>query len=114
MSRYIATRALRGASLIVQEFDASLNKATQELGPDTKIGFTNTAYFLPTILGYTGMKVETIGDLKPVLEHCKTLLHAPPPGRPWMPAWQPSWPKRASWACALPMGKSPRNCPAWS
>lgn len=85
MSRYIATRALRGASLIVQEFDASLNKATQELGPDTKIGFTNTAYFLPTILGYTGMKVETIGDLKPVLEHCKTLLHAPPPGRTWVP-----------------------------
>ncbi|NLF10340.1 MAG: CO dehydrogenase/CO-methylating acetyl-CoA synthase complex subunit beta [Anaerolineaceae bacterium] len=85
MSRYIATRALRGASLIVQEFDALLNKATQELGPDTKLQFTNTAYFLPTILGYTGMKVETIRDLPPVLEHCKTLLHNPPPGQTWVP-----------------------------
>ena len=31
MSRYIATRALRGANLIVQEFDASLQKALVEL-----------------------------------------------------------------------------------
>jgi acetyl-CoA synthase len=85
MSRYIATRALRGANLIVQEFDALLNKALQELGPDKKVGFTNTAYFLPTILGYTGMKVETIGGLKPVVEHCRTLLHTPPPGKTWVP-----------------------------
>ncbi len=85
MSRYIATRALRGASLIVQEFEALLNKALQELGADKKVEFTNTAYFLPTILGYTGMKVETVGGLKPVLEHCKTLLHTPPPGKTWLP-----------------------------
>jgi acetyl-CoA synthase len=85
MSRYIATRALRGASLIVQEFDALLNKALQELGADKKVEFTNTAYFLPTILGYTGMKVETVGGLKPVLEHCRTLLHTPPPGKTWLP-----------------------------
>jgi acetyl-CoA synthase len=85
MSRYIATRALRGANLIVQEFDALLNKALQELGSDKKVQFTNTAYFLPTILGYTGMKVETIGGLKPVLEHCRTLLHNPPPGKTWLP-----------------------------
>ncbi len=78
MSRYIATRALRGANLIVQEFDAFLNKALNELGPDKEISFTNTAYYLPTILGYTGMEVETIGGLKPVLEHCRTLLHSPP------------------------------------
>lgn len=85
MSRYIATRALRGANLIVQEFDAFLNKAMQELGPNTKIEFTNTAYFLPTILGYTGIKVETIGDLPPVLEHCRMLLHTPPAGQTWVP-----------------------------
>ncbi|HSJ53890.1 MAG TPA: CO dehydrogenase/CO-methylating acetyl-CoA synthase complex subunit beta, partial [Anaerolineae bacterium] len=85
MSRYIATRALRGANLIVQEFEALLNKALQEFGADKKVEFTNTAYFLPTVLGYTGMKVETIGGLKPVLEHCKTLLHTPPPGKTWLP-----------------------------
>src|SRR5512136_1012339 len=85
MSRYIATRALRGANLIVQEFDALLGKALQELGPDKPIQFTNTAYFLPTILGYTGMEVSTVGGLKPVLDHCRTLLQSLPPEKTWLP-----------------------------
>jgi acetyl-CoA synthase len=85
MSRYIATRALRGASMIVQEFDALLQKALEELGPDKEIKFTNTAYFLPTILGYTGMEISTIGGLKPVLEHCRTLLHGVPTKKIWLP-----------------------------
>lgn len=85
MSRYIATRALRGANLIVEEANALLQKALQELGPDKEIQFTNTAYFLPTILGYTGMKVENIGGLKPVIDHCRMLLHGLPPNRTWLP-----------------------------
>jgi acetyl-CoA synthase len=85
MSRYIATRALRGANLIVQEFDSLLNKALAELGPDKQIQFTNTAYYLPTILGYTGMEISTVGGLKPVLEHCRTLLHSPPETETWLP-----------------------------
>jgi len=51
MSRYIATRALRGANLIVREFDDLLQKALAELGPDKEVHFPNTAYYLPTILG---------------------------------------------------------------
>jgi len=85
MSRYIATRALRGASLIVQEFEAQLKKALQELGPDKQIQFTNTAYYLPTILGYTGMEISTIGGLKPVLERCRTLMHSTPADETWLP-----------------------------
>ncbi len=85
MSRYIATRALRGANLIVKEFEALLNKALTELGPDTKIEFTNTAYYLPVILGYTGIEVETIGQLQQVLDHCRHLLHSPPGNRLWLP-----------------------------
>src|SRR5512136_3216522 len=85
MSRYIATRALRGANLIVQEFDALLQKALTELGPNKEIKFTNTAYFLPTIMGYTGMEVSTIGGLRPVLDHCRMLLHGLPPDKTWLP-----------------------------
>ncbi len=85
MSRYIATRALRGANLIVQEFDAFLQKGLEELGPDQELKFTNTAYYLPTILGYTGMQVENIGGLKPVLAHCRSLLHSPPGNKTWLP-----------------------------
>jgi acetyl-CoA synthase len=85
MSRYIATRALRGANLVTNEFEALLNKALQELGPNKEIQFTNTAYFLPAILGYTGMEVSTIGGLRPVLDHCRTLLQALPQDKNWLP-----------------------------
>jgi acetyl-CoA synthase len=85
MSRYIATRALRGANLIVKEFDAQLQKALAELGPDKEVQFTNTAYHLPTILGYTGMRVETLGGLPAVLDHCRNLLHSPPENKTWLP-----------------------------
>ncbi len=85
MSRYIATRALRGANLIVQEFDTALQSALADLGPDHKIQFANTAYYLPAILGYTGMEVETVGGLQPVLEHCRSLLHSPPDDKNWLP-----------------------------
>jgi len=85
MSRYIATRALRGANMIVKEFDEQLQKALTELGPDKEIKFTNTAYYLPVILGYTGIEVETLGGLKPVLEHCRTLLHSAPEAKTWVP-----------------------------
>ncbi len=51
MSRYIATRAIRGANLIVAEAEGMLKRAIAELGPDAKVAFTNTAYYLPVILG---------------------------------------------------------------
>ena len=51
MSRYIATSAIRGANNIVRETDALLQQALKEKSADTKVGFPNTAYFLPTILG---------------------------------------------------------------
>jgi acetyl-CoA synthase len=31
----------------------------EQYGADTKIGFPNTAYYLPVIYSLTGMKVET-------------------------------------------------------
>ncbi len=50
MSRYIATRAIRGANALVTEAELMLNKALTEKGPDTPVAFPNTAYYLPTIL----------------------------------------------------------------
>ncbi|MBI5653258.1 MAG: CO dehydrogenase/CO-methylating acetyl-CoA synthase complex subunit beta [Chloroflexi bacterium] len=85
MSRYIATSAIRGANNIVRETDAYLQKALKEKGADTKVGFPNTAYFLPTIMGFMGRKVETIGDLIPVMDHIKALLHPIPADSKWVP-----------------------------
>jgi acetyl-CoA synthase len=85
MSRYIATRAIRGANAIVAEAEALLQKALAEKGPDTPIAFTNTAYYLPVIYGMMGHPVSKIGDLVPVIEHAKSLLHPPPDEKWWVP-----------------------------
>lgn len=85
MSRYIATRAIRGANALVTEAELMLQKALREKGPDTPVSFPNTAYYLPVILGMTGQAVETLGQLKPVLEHARNLLHPIPSPQNWTP-----------------------------
>ncbi|NOX61750.1 MAG: CO dehydrogenase/CO-methylating acetyl-CoA synthase complex subunit beta, partial [Chloroflexi bacterium] len=85
MSRYIATRAIRGANALVFEAEVMLNKALKEKGPDTPVAFPNTAYYLPVIYGMTGVAVEKLADLKPVLEHARRLLHPIPAQKQWTP-----------------------------
>ncbi len=85
MSRYIAKAAIRGANLIVNEAEQMLQAALKELGPKTPVAFTNTAYYLPVILGFTGIKVSTLGDLVPVMEHARKLLHPVPGDSLWLP-----------------------------
>ena len=85
MSKYIATRAIRGASALVTEAELMLNKALAEKGPDTAVAFPNTAYYLPTILGMTGKSVEKIGDLQPVVQQARQMLHPLPANSKWTP-----------------------------
>ncbi|MBM4457010.1 MAG: CO dehydrogenase/CO-methylating acetyl-CoA synthase complex subunit beta [Chloroflexi bacterium] len=85
MSRYIATRAIRGANLIVNEAEALLNKALTEKGPETPVAFPNTAYYLPTILGMTGREIGRLGELTSVLQHAQDLLHPLPTTQCWTP-----------------------------
>ncbi|UCC51861.1 MAG: CO dehydrogenase/CO-methylating acetyl-CoA synthase complex subunit beta [Anaerolineaceae bacterium] len=85
MSRYIATRAIRGANALVIEAELMLNKAIKEKGPDTPVVFPNTAYYLPLIYGMTGQEVETLAQLQPILEHARTLLHPVPSPNHWTP-----------------------------
>jgi acetyl-CoA synthase len=85
MSKYIATRAIRGANALVNETEAMLHKALIEKGPDCKVAFPNTAYYLPTIFGMTGTAVETLGQLTPILQHARSLLHPLPSNKHWTP-----------------------------
>ena len=85
MSRTIATRAIRGARAIVDEARAQVEAAVAELGADTPVVFTNTAYYLPVIYAFTGTKVETLGDLPAVLERAAGLLHPVPSDTMWLP-----------------------------
>ncbi len=85
MSRYIATRAIRGANALVTEAEVMLNRAIEDRGEDTPVSFPNTAYFLPLTLGMTGASVETLGQLRPVLQHARLLLHPLPSTKHWTP-----------------------------
>ncbi len=85
MSRYIATRAIRGANALVTEAELMLERALVEKGPDTLVAFPNTAYYLPLILGMTGNAIETLGQLKPAIQHARELLHPLPSSRHWTP-----------------------------
>jgi len=85
MSRYIATRAIRGANALVAEAELMLKKALQEKGPETPVAFPNTAYYLPVIYGMTGLAVEKLCQLEAVVQQARALLHpAPAPSR-WTP-----------------------------
>ncbi len=85
MSRYIATRAIRGANGLVAEAGALLEKAIADKGADAPVQFPNTAYYLPVTYGMLEHKVETLGDLKPALEHARHLLHPVPDEDLWVP-----------------------------
>jgi acetyl-CoA synthase len=85
MSRYIATRAIRGANALVNEAEVMLDRALREKGGTTPVAFPNTAYYLPLIFGMTGREVERLEQLEPVLQHARTLLHPVPSPRHWTP-----------------------------
>jgi acetyl-CoA synthase len=85
MSRYIATRAIRGANALVKEAELMLDKAIIEKGSDKQVSFPNTAYYLPLTLGITGLSVENLGQLEPVIDIAKRLLHPVPSGNHWTP-----------------------------
>ncbi len=85
MSRYIATRAIRGANALVTEAELMLDKALAEKGPDAPVAFPNTAYYLPLIYGMTGIAVETLGQLPEVMNIARNLLHPVPSSNRWTP-----------------------------
>jgi acetyl-CoA synthase len=85
MSRYIATRAIRGANALVTEAELMLNKALKEKGPDTPVSFPNTAYYIPVIGGMTGVQVEKLSQLQQVINHARGLLHPTPSVNRWTP-----------------------------
>ncbi|OGO25875.1 MAG: CO dehydrogenase/CO-methylating acetyl-CoA synthase complex subunit beta [Chloroflexi bacterium RBG_16_52_11] len=85
MSRYIATRAIRGSNALVSEAEFMLNRAIKEKGTDMPVSFPNTAYYLPLIYGITGTAIERLGQLRPVIQHARNLLHPLPSGRHWTP-----------------------------
>ncbi len=85
MSKLIAFAAIQGGYKVVSEVEGQLEKALQTYDASTKIGFPNTAYYLPVIYSLTGLKCETLEDLKKPMEFARGLLPPHIKLKHWLP-----------------------------
>ncbi len=85
MSRIIASAAIRGAHKYVKEAEEKLNKLMEEKGPEEKVAFPNTAYYLPLIYALLGIEVKTLKDTQKALEQARSLLPSLVAEKLWLP-----------------------------
>ncbi len=86
MSRKVFCAVARGAHQFVEQAEDMWKKAVDEHGADHKVEFPQTAFHMPMIYALTERKVDTLGDMEPVLEHCRRdLLHPIPDESVWLP-----------------------------
>lgn len=85
MSKIVATAAIRGAQKLVNEAEQFYKKALHEKGPNTKVEFPETAFFLPMAYGLLGLEVKTIAEMEPILKEAKSLLRQEPSEKLWLP-----------------------------
>jgi len=74
MSKLVAFAAIQGGYKVVSQVEGELTRALETYSADTKVGFPNTAYYLPVIYSLTGIKVETLEDLIKPLKFARGLL----------------------------------------
>jgi len=85
MSKLICSSAIDGAVEWVGKAEAKLAEAIRLKGEACPVAFPNTAYYLPVIYSFTGLKIATLGDMRPALERAKSLLPARPASKVWLP-----------------------------
>jgi len=74
----IIAAAINGATTAVQLASELVSESIEKLGADKFVAFPNTAYYLPVIYGFTGQKVEKLGDLPAAISYAHTLLPSAP------------------------------------
>ncbi|MCM8789910.1 MAG: CO dehydrogenase/CO-methylating acetyl-CoA synthase complex subunit beta, partial [Candidatus Omnitrophica bacterium] len=85
MSKIVAEAVIRGANELYKQASEYLDKALKEKGPAQKIEFPETAFYFPMANALLGVKVETLKDVVPILEHAKLLLPQMPSPKVWLP-----------------------------
>jgi acetyl-CoA synthase len=85
MSKVIATKAIRGAHKLVNRAEKELLQAIEKKGPQIKVEFPNTGYYLPISYGILGLEIETLEGLLELLEEAKKLLPPLPDENLWLP-----------------------------
>jgi acetyl-CoA synthase len=85
MSKLICSSAIDGAIEWVAKAESKLAEAIQAKGETCPVAFPSTAYYLPVIYSFTGQKVSTLGEMRPILQQAKALLPARPTEKVWLP-----------------------------
>ncbi len=85
MSRIIATAAIRGAHGYMEQARSQLQEAVGAHGPDKKVEFPDTAYFLPLTLALTGQEVDSLEKAQAALDWAASLLPPIPDETRWLP-----------------------------
>ena len=85
MSKVIATKAIRGAHKLVNRAEKELLQAIEKKGPQTKVEFPNTGYYLPISYGILGLEIDTLEGLLELLAEAKRLLPPLPGEELWLP-----------------------------
>ncbi|MDM8543462.1 acetyl-CoA decarbonylase/synthase complex subunit alpha/beta [Desulfococcaceae bacterium HSG7] len=74
MSKLVAFAAIQGGYKVVSTTEGAYTRALETFDAASKIEFPNTGYYLPVIYSLTGIKVETLEDIKEPLEFARDLL----------------------------------------
>ncbi len=67
-------RAINGAIIACGYAEILLSKALADYGPDAKVGYPDTAYFLPVIRSLSGEEVTQLGQLQPILNRMRAQI----------------------------------------
>ncbi len=68
-------KAYDGAVIATSYAEILLNQAIRRFGPDKKVGYPDTGYYLPVIRALSGEAVEKLGDLPPILNRMRNQIH---------------------------------------
>ena len=90
MSKIICSAAIRGAHKIVDKAEEKYEKVLKQFGPEQKVGFPNTGYYLPVIYSILGAPVEKLADMKEIFQECRKLLPATVSDHVWLPYLAPA------------------------
>jgi len=82
-AKTVAGLMVKGAEKIIGEADAFLKKAIKEKGESEKIGFPETAFYLPLANALLGVEAKSLSGASQILAAAKTLLPKVPPEDKW-------------------------------
>ncbi|MBW1709831.1 MAG: CO dehydrogenase/CO-methylating acetyl-CoA synthase complex subunit beta [Deltaproteobacteria bacterium] len=85
MSKLVAFAAIQGGYNIVQKAEGKYQQMLEKYGPEQKLEFPNTAYYLPIIYSLLGIPVKTLADAAKPLEVARGLLPPHVKGRNHLP-----------------------------